>query len=212
MVGSGNVGLIVSYQLMQAGAEIAALLDVTDHISGYRVHAGKVMRAGVPILLRHHVKEARGKDRVEEVVLEEVDESFRGIPGTESIVKADGICLAVGLSPRIELAETLHCEMIWSGILGGYIPLHNAYMETSEDHILIAGDLSGIEEASTALDEGRQAGVTAAYKVGLLDREVWLTKSKEIEDRLKKLRSGPFGETIENEKEAIWSRWSAYES
>ena len=31
MLGSGNVGLIVSYQLMQAGAEVVALVEMADH-------------------------------------------------------------------------------------------------------------------------------------------------------------------------------------
>ena len=35
MVGTGNVGLVVSYQLMQAGCEVTALIDVLPRISGY---------------------------------------------------------------------------------------------------------------------------------------------------------------------------------
>lgn len=48
MVGSGNVGLIVSYQLMQAGADVLALIEAAPNIGGYGVHAGKIRRAGVP--------------------------------------------------------------------------------------------------------------------------------------------------------------------
>ena len=39
MVGSGNVGLIVSYQLMQAGADVVALIEAAPQIGGYGVHA-----------------------------------------------------------------------------------------------------------------------------------------------------------------------------
>ena len=48
MVGSGNVGLIVTYQLLQAGANVKAILEAAPKLSGYAVHAGKVRRAGVP--------------------------------------------------------------------------------------------------------------------------------------------------------------------
>lgn len=44
MLGSGNVGLIVSYQLMQAGAEVVAIVEGAPKIGGYGVHAGKIRR------------------------------------------------------------------------------------------------------------------------------------------------------------------------
>ena len=44
MVGSGNVGLIVTYQLLQAGANVKAILEAAPKLSGYAVHAGKVRR------------------------------------------------------------------------------------------------------------------------------------------------------------------------
>ena len=50
VVGSGNVGLIVAYQMLQAGAEVLAVVERDDHIGGYGVHAEKIRTAGVPIL------------------------------------------------------------------------------------------------------------------------------------------------------------------
>jgi len=47
MIGAGNIGLIVSYQLMQAGVSVAAIVEGLPKIGGYAVHAGKVRRAGV---------------------------------------------------------------------------------------------------------------------------------------------------------------------
>ena len=59
MVGSGNVGLIVSYQLMQAGADVLAIVEGAPKIGGYGVHAGKIRRAGVPILVSHTMGKTR---------------------------------------------------------------------------------------------------------------------------------------------------------
>jgi glycine/D-amino acid oxidase-like deaminating enzyme len=39
-VGSGNVGLIVSYQLMQAGAEVTAVAEAAPRVGGYAGHEG----------------------------------------------------------------------------------------------------------------------------------------------------------------------------
>ena len=122
MVGSGNVGLIVSYQLMQAGAEISALVEAAPRITGYLVHAGKIQRAGVPVYTSHTVVEARGTDRVEEAVIAQVDEYFQPIPGTEQTIPVDTILLAVGLNPRIELASMFHCKTTFEGGLGGLLP------------------------------------------------------------------------------------------
>ena len=55
MLGSGNVGLVVSYQLLQAGCEVAALVDAAPRIGGYGVHAAKIARCGVPFFLSHTI-------------------------------------------------------------------------------------------------------------------------------------------------------------
>lgn len=64
MVGSGNVGLIVSYQLMQAGADVVALIEAAPKIGGYGVHAAKIRRAGVPIFVSTTIKEVLGEEKV----------------------------------------------------------------------------------------------------------------------------------------------------
>ena len=51
IVGSGNVGLIGAYHALQAGIEVAGIVEIADRISGYKVHADKIVRMGVPIYL-----------------------------------------------------------------------------------------------------------------------------------------------------------------
>ena len=46
MVGSGNVGLVVGFQLLQAGCELVAVIDGASRVGGYGVHAAKVARTG----------------------------------------------------------------------------------------------------------------------------------------------------------------------
>ena len=50
MVGSGNIGLIVSYQLLQAGVKVKAIIEAAPTIGGYKVHASKIRRLGNPHL------------------------------------------------------------------------------------------------------------------------------------------------------------------
>lgn len=195
MVGAGNIGLIVSYQLMQAGVEIAAVLEAGPRIGGYLVHASKIARAGVPILTRHTVKEAYGDGKLEGVVICELDEKWQQIPGTEQDIKCDTLCLAVGLSPLTELCWQAGCEMRFIRELSGHVPLTNENLETTVEGIYAAGDVSGVEEASSAMVEGRLAGYAAAESLGYEVEKAKLLKADAAAE-LAELRSGPAGERI----------------
>lgn len=194
MIGSGNVGLIVSYQLMQAGAEVLALVDAAPVIGGYGVHAAKIRRAGTPVYLRHTIKKAMGKTHVEKIEIITLDEEFQEIPGTEKQFEADTVCIATGLTPLTELAWLAGCGFVYIPILGGHIPIHNENMETSVPGLYVAGDITGAEEASTAMEEGRLSGIAAAEALGLYSAEKARVLKNEVWDRLNALRTGPFGQ------------------
>lgn len=194
MLGSGNVGLIVSYQLMQAGAEVVALVEGAPQIGGYAVHAAKLRRAGVPIYVGHTITRAMGEGQVERVEIAAVDAQFRPVPGTEQVLEADTVCLAVGLNPMTELAWMAGCRFCFVPAFGGHVPLHGPDMQTTVPGLYVAGDITGVEEASTAMEEGSLAGVCAAEALGALDAVQAKQRRDEIGARLDTLRSGPFGE------------------
>ena len=208
MVGSGNVGLIVAYQLTQAGAEVVALVEAAPVIGGYGVHAAKIRRAGVPILLRHTLIGAWGDGEVRRVGVAEVDDKFSPIPGTEKYFDADTICLAVGLNPMTELARMRGCEFVYIPLFGGFVPLHDENMETSAKGIYVAGDITGVEEASTAMEEGNLAGVAAARSLGYLSEAEAERLKADIRARLDALRAGVFGEKRRYAKESQISAMS----
>ena len=193
VVGAGNIGLIVAYQLLQAGARVRAVLEISDRIGGYEVHAAKIKRMGVPIMLRHTILEAIGDDRVEGAVISRVDENFKPVPGTECEVVVDTICLSVGLQPSIELAGQLGIDIAYVPELGGYVPVRDEDMRTSSEKVFVAGDLSGIEEATTAMTEGFIAGYRIAQEIKGIDLE---EKIRDFKNRLIDFRRGPFGEKI----------------
>ncbi len=195
MVGSGNIGLIVSYQFLQAGGEVAAIVEILPRIGGYIVHASKVRRYGVPILTRHTVLEARGKECVEEAVIAQVDDNFQPIPGTEKILKVDAICLAVGLSPITELVRQAGVYTPYIPELGGLVPWHDEDMRTNVPHIFVAGDLAGIEEATTAMLEGELAALSVAEYLNY-DRTKIEEMRKEKRARLEELRASRFSDKV----------------
>jgi thioredoxin reductase len=210
-VGSGNVGLIVSYQLMQAGCEVVALVEAAPKIGGYAVHAAKLRRAGVPFYMRHTVVEAvAGADGcVASVILAEVDDKFQPIAETELELAADTVAIGAGLKPVTELLRLAGCEFTYNAVCGGWIPLHNAKMETTLPGVYVAGDTTGVEEANTALEEGKLAGVSAAEALGLITSADADAERAAIEARLRSLRLGPFGVNRQRAKEEVFAAFEA---
>ena len=190
MVGSGNVGLVVSYQLLQAGCKVAALIDAAPRVGGYGVHAAKVARYGVPFYMRHTILRAEGKDQVEGAVIAEVDDKFQPIPGTEKHLDVDTICLAVGLSPMSQVLRMSGCEI--DDTPGGLVPKTDAYGETTIPGLFAAGDVAGIEEASSAMIGGRIAGLAAAHRAGYLDDAAFAAQAEAARASLTQLRQGMF--------------------
>jgi len=201
MVGAGNVGLIVSYQLLQAGVNVDRVVEIMPKIGAYHVHAAKLRRCGVPIFISHSVKEVYGDGKVEGVILVKVDNSFKPIPGTEQDVSCDTLCIAVGLTPSIRLLEQIGAKTEFIPEAGGHIAVHDSLMKTNVNGVYVAGDSSGIEEASTAMIEGELAGVSAAASLGY-DKKAEKLKEK-CKKALTRFRSGPFGEKPRICKEKI---------
>ncbi len=208
MLGSGNVGLVVSFQLLQAGCEVVALVDAAPKIGGYGVHAAKVARTGVPFYTSHTILKAEGKEHVTGVTIAEVDSHFQFIPGTEKHFDVDTICVAVGLSPMSQLLKMAGCEMEDNPKRGGQVPICDEYGRTSIPGLFVAGDVSGIEEASSAMIEGRMAGELAAEYLGYTTEKEETESLEGLDKALDGLRQGMFaprnrGKTITETEEGI---------
>ena len=206
MVGAGNVGLIVSYQLLQTGVNVDRVVEIMPKIGGYHVHAAKLRRCGVPIYTSHSIKEVYGNGKVEGVIVAAVDDSLKIISGTEEDVPCDTVCIATGLTPSIRLLEQIGTKTEFIPEAGGHIAVHDSLMQTSVKGVYVAGDSSGIEEASTAMIEGELAGVSAAASLGY-NKNAKMLKQK-CKKALELFRSGPFGEKPRICKEKIACCWN----
>jgi sarcosine oxidase subunit alpha len=193
MVGSGNIGLIVSYQLLQAGVKVEAVVEAAPTIGGYKVHASKLKRLGVDILTSTSIKRAEGKDSVERIILSKLDENWHYIEGTEQVIDVDAVCISVGLSPLSSLLSMVEADMKYVSQLGGLVPVIDHQHETSIKNIFVAGDVCGVEEASSAIVEGYLTGLIVSERLGKAHPNHQVLKA-DFEAQLENLRSGPFGE------------------
>jgi len=132
---------------------------------------------------------------VEGATLVELDENWQEVPGTERDVAVDTICLSVGLQPTVEIFKQAGCRMANIPELGGNIPVRNDNLETSVEGIYVAGDASSIEEASSAMMEGRLAGLDAVENLKGSTKELADLKAH-VKEGMHELRAGPFGEKI----------------
>lgn len=101
-VGAGNIGYLTSYQLMQAGAKVKAIIEAMPNEGGFPVQANRVRRLGIPIMLsKILVKAIPNKEHTKVVGAVIADcENFKPVPGTEKIIDGiDAINVCTGLIP-----------------------------------------------------------------------------------------------------------------
>lgn len=164
IVGSGNVGLIGAYHALQAGIKVAGICDILPKAAGYKVHADKIKRMGVPIYLNHTVLSAEGNGKVEKVTIAQVDEKYNPLLETAKTFKVDTLLVAVGLSSVDEFYNM--------AVNYGF-------------KVVKAGDANEIAEASSAMFGGRIAGLEMAKILGkdVVIDESFTTKAEVLKSR-----------------------------
>lgn len=197
LAGSGPLLQLAAVQLLDAGAEIVAILEARSRLE-FLSHATKLFgqwdkigqgvanqkrlaEAGVPIRFGCTVVQARGDRQVEEAVIAKVDGDGRPQPGTEERVAVDTICLNFGFVPATELTRLAGCEMRFDSQFASPATKTNEEMETSRPGIFAAGETRGIGGVEVALVEGRIAGAAAARQLGYQPngpdlRQEWIAK------------------------------------
>jgi pyruvate/2-oxoglutarate dehydrogenase complex dihydrolipoamide dehydrogenase (E3) component len=146
---------------------------------------------------------------VEKVEIAMVDGDFHPVPGSEITLDVDLVCIAVGLRPLAELCFMSGMRFEYIPALGGHVPLHDSSMQTTVPGIYVAGDVSGIEEASSAMEEGRLSGIAASIALGKIDPRAGEKELSEARRRLRALRLGPYGDDRYEAKQMIEARHAA---
>ncbi len=105
ILGSGDIGLIMARRMTWEGAEVKLVAELMPYSSGLNRNIVQcLVDNGIPLKFNHTVTRILGKERVEGVVVAEVDPATRApIPGTEETIACDTLLLSVGLLPENEL-------------------------------------------------------------------------------------------------------------
>jgi len=165
-VGAGNIGYLTSYQLVQAGAKVKAILEAQDKEGGFPVQANRIRRLGIPIILSHMLIEAIPNEKKDGIIGAVIArcENFKAVPGTERrIYGIDAINICTGLVPDDQLL-TKGCQVFGRDCYGG-------------------GDAVRIGEGTSAVLRGRQLACEILETMNIeYDYDRYLSVSKEYID------------------------------
>ncbi|HLS08363.1 NAD(P)/FAD-dependent oxidoreductase [Lentibacillus sp.] len=139
---------------------------------------------GIPLFLRKTVLAIEGKEQAETVKTAKIVQNGQLQQENAKSINVDCVCISGGLYPLAELASSAGCAFAYIKELGGHIPLHSPEMETTQEGIFVAGNITGIESAKVAMAQGKLAGTAISDRLGLLNNpQKAVTRArKEVED------------------------------
>lgn len=167
ILGSGDIGLIMARRMTLEGAKVKLVAELMPYSGGLKRNIVQCLDDfGIPLKLSHTVVDIKGNKRVEAVVVAQVDENSRPIPGTEEEISCDTLLLSCGLIPENELSGSLGVEM--NPATNG--PRVNESLETDREGVFACGNVLHVHDlVDYVSEESAQAGkCAAAYLQGRL--------------------------------------------
>jgi len=160
ILGSGDIGLIMARRMTLEGAKVKAVCELMPYSGGLKRNIVQCLDDfDIPLLLSHTVIDIKGKERVNSVVIAEVDANSKPIPGTEQEITCDTLLLSCGLIPENELSRAADIKI--DPATNG--PVVNESFETSVPGIFACGNVLHVHDlVDYVSEESGRAGKSAA--------------------------------------------------
>jgi thioredoxin reductase len=188
LAGSHPLQLVVADQLLNAGAQVAAVVFTqrmqqawlmlrhplvalrhprqlleTSHI------LSRLRRAGVPVIFSHTIVCADGVAAVERATIAAIKPDGTIDHQKTRGFECDRIGICHGFLASSELARQAGAEMHWKDHAGGWLACHDDWFEASIKNLFVAGEITSVEGADAALEKGRIAAIGMLRSLGRLD-------------------------------------------
>ena len=148
MIGGGNSAATEALHLHHMGVDVT-LVHRRDELRAQEVLTKNLVDNKIPILWNTEIKEIRGDQRVEEAAI------FNNRTNKTSTLKTDGVFLAIGYTPAVELAQKTGVTLTENG----YIQ-RDVKHRTNIPGIYSAGDVEGgYKQIVTAAGQGSEAAM-----------------------------------------------------
>lgn len=163
ILGSGDIGLIMARRMTLEGAKVLAVSEIMPFSNGLSRNIAQCLDDfGIPLYLSHTVTDIIGKGRVEAVVISQVDENMKPIPGTEKRFECDTLLLSVGLVPENELSRAAGIKI--DPRTNG--PVVGEDMQTNAEGVFACGNVLHVHDLVDYVSaESARAGAAAAEYV-----------------------------------------------
>lgn len=171
ILGSGDIGLIMARRMTLEGAKVEAVCELMPYSNGLTRNVVQCLDDyDIPLKLSHTITFIHGKDRIEGVTVQEVDENLKPIPGTEEYIPCDTLLLSVGLIPENEISHQAGVEI--DRRTNG--PVVSELRETSIPGVFAAGNVVHVHDlVDFVSEEAALAGEgVAKYIKGELSDDV----------------------------------------
>ena len=158
ILGSGDIGLIMARRMTLEGAEVKVVAELMPYSGGLKRNIVQCLDDyGIPLKLSHTVVDIKGRERVEAIVIAEVDSTMKPIPGTEIEYECDTLLLSCGLLPENELSRAAGVDI--NPLTNG--PRVNESLETSVPGIFAAGNVLHVHDLVDFVSE--EAGAAGRH-------------------------------------------------
>ncbi len=163
ILGSGDIGLIMARRMTLEGAKVQVVAELMPYSGGLKRNIVQCLDDfHIPLKLSHTVVDIRGKERVEQVTLAQVDTNGRPILGTEETYDCDTLLLSVGLIPENELSAGM--GVLMNPVTAG--PKVNESLETNIEGVFACGNVLHVHDlVDFVSQEAAMAGKSAAAYV-----------------------------------------------
>lgn len=163
ILGSGDIGLIMARRMTLEGARVKVVAELMPYSGGLKRNIVQCLDDyGIPLKLSYTVVDIKGKERLESVILAEVDDNRKPIPGTEEEYSCDTLLLSVGLIPENELSRDMGVTI--NPVTSG--PKVNESLETNIEGVFACGNVLHVHDlVDFVSEEAGAAGRNAACYV-----------------------------------------------
>jgi NADPH-dependent 2,4-dienoyl-CoA reductase/sulfur reductase-like enzyme len=200
-MGTGPLLYLVANQYLQAGAQVAAVLDTskagarlralprllarTDVLMKGRALVGALKRLGVVI--------ANGIEPLE--IVGNADDGVHGVryrdaAGNLEQIECDAVALGYHLRPETQLADLARCQFRFDTLTRQWVPQIDELGRSSEKGVYIAGDGARVLGADGAEIAGRLAAYAALIDLGHEVSAATLDPLKREQQKMDRFRQG----------------------
>jgi len=148
IVGGGNSALTEALHLHNIGVKVT-LVHRRDTLRAQEQLVKTLLSNNIPVLFNTEVKEIKGKDRVQEVVI------YNNDMKKTTTMAVDGVFITVGYEPAVELAKKIGLDLTPDGYIS-----HDGRHRTNIPGIYAAGDVEGgYKQIVTATGQGAESAM-----------------------------------------------------